>query len=228
MPAWHSVKTAVGVTWGAGAALGLAACPDGHLQQGHWASVLCTQEAMPTEGPLPGAVVQPGLGKKGCRARRKEEGRCWVRCLASCRVPAGPLAALAGGSEGSPVLPVLAQQDADALVQRGPIGLVREEGQEVGPERGHLGAGLTFALGRKEAWWSLPEEQRKRPFPGGSSGRPSTQPAANSTDDTCAELNRLLGDGEHTRVEPQNQPRPARSRPGGWLQDSPGHRSSSH
>lgn len=50
------------------------------------------------------------------------------------------------------MLPVLAQQDPDALVQRGPIGLVREEGQEVGPERGHLGAGLTFALGKKEAW----------------------------------------------------------------------------
>lgn len=53
---------------------------------------------------------------------------------------------------GSPVLPVLAQQDVDTLVQRGPVGLVREEGQKVGSERWRLGAGVTFTLGRKEAW----------------------------------------------------------------------------
>lgn len=50
------------------------------------------------------------------------------------------------------MLPVLAQQDVDTLVQRGPVGLVREEGQEVGSERWRLGAGVTFTLGRKEAW----------------------------------------------------------------------------
>lgn len=73
-------------------------------------------------------------------------------------------------ARGSPVLPVLAQQDTDTLVQCGPVGLVREEGQEVGSERGHLGARLTFALERKE--WSLcldgpcrsHREQRNRAF----------------------------------------------------------------
>lgn len=49
------------------------------------------------------------------------------------------------------MLPALAQQEAGALVQGGPVGLVREEGQQVGSERGHLGAGVPFALGRKEA-----------------------------------------------------------------------------
>lgn len=53
---------------------------------------------------------------------------------------------------GSPVLPALAQQDVDTLVQRGPVGLVCEESQEVGSERWHLGARVTFALGREEAW----------------------------------------------------------------------------
>lgn len=36
-------------------------------------------------------------------------------------------------------------------MQGGPVGLVREEGQQVGSERWHLGAGVPFALGRKEA-----------------------------------------------------------------------------
>lgn len=56
------------------------------------------------------------------------------------------------GATASPLLSVLAQQDADALVQRGPVGLVREEGQQVRSERWHLGAEMTFTLGKKAAW----------------------------------------------------------------------------
>lgn len=36
-------------------------------------------------------------------------------------------------------------------MQRGPAGLVRQEGQEVGAEGEHLGTYMTFALERKEA-----------------------------------------------------------------------------
>lgn len=51
---------------------------------------------------------------------------------------------------GSPLLPAPAQQDADTLVQGGPAGLVCEQGQQVGPERRHLGARVAFALGRRK------------------------------------------------------------------------------
>lgn len=71
------------------------------------------------------------------------------------RVPgAGPRGRLAGTRprcrRASPLLPALAQQDADALVQRGPAGLVCEEGQEVGAEGRYLGTCRTLALGKKD------------------------------------------------------------------------------
>jgi hypothetical protein len=53
--------------------------------------------------------------------------------------------------QASPLLSALAQQDVDTAMQRGPAGLVCEEGQEVRTEGRCLGASVTFALGRKEA-----------------------------------------------------------------------------
>lgn len=89
------------------------------------------------------------------------------------------------------MLPVLAQQDTDALVQRGPVGLMCEEGQEIGPEGGHLGTGLTFALGRKEAWWSLlgPQESETGPPRGSSSGHLHIRPGSHPQVTLCAKLN---------------------------------------
>lgn len=82
--------------------------------------------------------------------------RCGPNWRSGCRTePHGPRPERSTGPTGaataSPLLSVLAQQDADALVQRGPVGLVREEGQQVWSERWHLGARMTFTLGRKEA-----------------------------------------------------------------------------
>lgn len=46
----------------------------------------------------------------------------------------------------------MAQQDVDALVQCSPAGLVREEGQEIGAERWHLGTCVAFTLGNERSW----------------------------------------------------------------------------
>lgn len=42
-------------------------------------------------------------------------------------------------TQDSPLLPVSAKQQPDALVQRGPAGLVSQESQEIRAEGGHLG-----------------------------------------------------------------------------------------
>lgn len=44
--------------------------------------------------------------------------------------------------QDSPLLPVPAKQKPDALVQRGPAGLVSQKSQEVRAEGGHLGSCL--------------------------------------------------------------------------------------
>lgn len=64
-------------------------------------------------------------------------------------------------------------------MQRGPVGLVREEGQEVGSKSGHVRARLTFALGRKEAWVvpaRATENRGMGPF-GGRPGAPALEAA---------------------------------------------------
>lgn len=106
--------------------------------------------ASPRVPGKPGAVLIRG------REVIRGPWRCGPNWRSSCRTePHGPRpersTGPAGAATASPLLSVLAQQDADALVQRGPVGLVREEGQQVWSERWHLGARMTFTLGRKEA-----------------------------------------------------------------------------
>lgn len=62
-------------------------------------------------------------------------------CLFSLRHSKSPNSKLLARSEkqDSPLLPVSAKQKPDALVQRGPAGLVSEKSQEVRTEGGHLG-----------------------------------------------------------------------------------------
>lgn len=108
----------------------------------------------PRAGPpgLPGpGRGQSGAGPDPSRARLPEELCAGRPTALGDKEGAG----LMGGG-GSPLLPAPAQQDADTLVQGGPAGLVCEQGQQVGPERWHLGARVAFALVWRKFGWPPP------------------------------------------------------------------------
>lgn len=152
-------------------------------------------------------------------------------------LPPWRLACGEGCGEGcSPLLPVLAQQDADTLMQCGPAGLVSEQGQQVGSERWHLGARMTFALGRKHtrdgpcgADWPSglePLESRGRgPFPErprasaweaalAARGPCGAQPE-HAADAACADPNQLLRRRVHVNTDDKpKSPAPVPRTPG--------------
>lgn len=84
--------------------------------------------------PVFGWVTSPGRRTVQC-------GSSCSQLLFSLRHSKSPKSELLARpkKQDSPLLPVSAKQKPDALVQRGPAGLVSEKSQEIWVEGGHLG-----------------------------------------------------------------------------------------